>query len=147
MYQYAAVVMIVGGSGITAAVSRAYALLRNRTPPYVRLVWVAQQLDMVDNVCDHELSGVLGNSRFKMDVFATSPRTDMSSSKRSPYRLHSGRPDVDSILDEERDKCAGSMAVFCCGPPGLDAGVRNSVVRLLGEDGPHVAFLEERFSW
>lgn len=148
MHQYAAVVMIVGGSGITAAISRAYALLRAGAPPHIRLVWVAQKLEMVDDVCAHELSGVLGNSRFKMDVFATSPtESTISSSRKRSYNLHTGRPDVDGILNEERDKCAGSMAVFCCGPPGLDASVRNSVVRLLKEDGPHVAFLEERFSW
>ncbi|CZT15077.1 uncharacterized protein RCC_12099 [Ramularia collo-cygni] len=147
MHQYAAVVMIVGGSGITAAVSRTYSLLRKTAPPYVRLVWVAQKQATVDDVCANELSGVLGNSRFKMDVFLTSDETKGVPLNDVPYGLHSGRPNVDVILDEERDKCAGSMAVFCCGPPGLDASVRNSVVRLLREDGPHVAFLEERFSW
>lgn len=147
MYQYAAVVMIVGGSGITAAISRAYALLRAGAPPRIRLVWVAQRLEMVDDVCAHELSGVLGNSRFKLDVFATSAESKTPASKNPQYTLHTGRPDVDDILDEEREKCAGSMAVFCCGPPGLDGSVRNSVVRQLREDGPHVAFLEERFGW
>jgi predicted ferric reductase len=147
MYQYASVVMIVGGSGITAAISRAYALLRCGSPRSVRLIWAAQKQGLVDDVCAHELSGILGKSRFAMDVFVTSAGPKKSGDRDMPYRLRTGRPDVNGILEEERTKCAGSMAVFCCGPPGLDVSVRNAVRRLLGEEGPHVALLEERFSW
>lgn len=146
MHQYGTVVMIVGGSGITAAISRAYALLRCGSPRSVRLVWAAQKQDMADDVCTHELSGLLGKSRFELDVFITSAGSKELKDS-ALYTLHTGRPDVDKILDEERGKCVGSMAVFCCGPAGLDIRVRNTVRRLLGEEGPHVAFLEERFSW
>lgn len=148
MRQYASVTMIVGGSGITAAISRAYSLLRYETPGNVRLIWAARRRQTVDDVCAHELSGVLVNSRFSLDVFMTSAMEAKSESLSNlHYTLHSGRPDIDCILDEEREKCAGSMAVFCCGPSGLDASVRRSVRRLLDEEGPHVAFFEERFSW
>lgn len=147
MHQYDTVVMIVGGSGITAAISRAYALLRCGSPRSVRLIWAVQKRDIADDVCAHELSGILGKSRFELDVFMTSSAPKESTSHDAPYTLHTGRPDVNSILDEERSKCAGSMAVFCCGPASLDSSVRNAVRRLLDEKGPHVAFYEERFSW
>lgn len=150
LHQYSTVVMVVGGSGITAAVSRIYSLLRHpRAPQLVHLVWATQRRDMVDDICTHELQGVLGSPRLKMDVYLTSAPTNLNrkGEKALPYALHTGRPDIPSILEEERRNCQGSMAVFCCGPSGIERSTRNGVVKLLGEKGPHVAFYQERFGW
>lgn len=150
LHQYSTVVLVVGGAGITAAVSRMYSLLRTAGSPHlVRLVWATQRREMVDDICAHELDGVLGSPRLKVDVYVTSASTILSrNGDREPlYTLSAGRPDIGSILEDERSRCQGSMAVFCCGPTSMEAATRNGVVKLLGEQGPHVAFYQERFGW
>lgn len=150
LHQYSTVVLVVGGAGITAAVSRIYSLLRNGGSPHlVRLVWATQRREMVDDICAHELDGVLGSARLKVDVYVTSASTILSrnGNKATLYTLSAGRPDIQSILNEERSRCQARMAVFCCGPTSMKASTRNAVVKLLGENGPHVAFYQERFGW
>lgn len=150
LHQYSTVVLIVGGAGITAAVSRMYSLLRTAGSPHlIRLVWATQKREMVDDVCAHELDGVLGSPRLKVDVYVTSASTILSrkGDREALYTIRAGRPEIGSILEEERSRCQGSMAVFCCGPSSMEASTRNGVVKLLGEKGPHVAFYQERFGW
>ncbi|KAK4495065.1 hypothetical protein PRZ48_013392 [Zasmidium cellare] len=148
LHQYSTVVLVVGGAGITAAISRMYSLLRTAASPhFVRLVWATQKREVVDDICAHELDGVLGNPRLRADFYITSSPTSSSrvGERKSITTLGGGRPDIDAILQEERSRCQGSMAVFCCGPPSMEASTRNGVVKLLGEKGPHVAFYQERF--
>ncbi|KAF2170434.1 hypothetical protein M409DRAFT_19255 [Zasmidium cellare ATCC 36951] len=150
IHQYSTVVLVVGGAGITAAISRMYSLLRTAgSPHFVRLVWATQKREMVDDICAHELDGVLGSPRLRTDFYITSSSTMRSpeGEKESRVTLNAGRPDIETILQEERSRCQGSMAVFCCGPSGMEASTRNGVVKLLGEKGSHVAFYQERFGW
>ncbi|KAF2162652.1 hypothetical protein M409DRAFT_68952 [Zasmidium cellare ATCC 36951] len=143
---YSTVVIVVGGAGITAAISRIYSLLSDSNPLHlVRLIWANQTQDLIDDVCAHELHGVLGNLQLKVDIYLTS--TSARISQTALYEVHAGRPNISRVLEEEKQKCEGSMAVFCCGPPSMEAATRRAFARLLKEKGPRLAWFQERFGW
>ena len=61
---------------------------------------------------------------------STSPLTSLAT-------FASGRPDVYSLIWQLLDQAEGESGVACCGPIGLNARVRNSVVRCSDERAVH----------
>ena len=143
--------MIIGGSGITAAISRAYALLRTGGPRLkLHIVWAAQRKALIDTVCANELKELLEDSRVRLDVYLTRddpPRDFEKTDAADVVGIHTGRPDMATLMRTARMESAESLGVFCCGPLRMGMDCRRIVTELLGEEGKNLGFYEERFGW
>jgi ferredoxin-NADP reductase len=139
------VLIIVGGSGITAAISYTNHLLLTHNTA-VHVFWVVQNSALVDNVCAHELKDSLANENFEMVVYETrKPGRDAEEMERK--LVNHGRPDVELTIREAREKCKKDLAVVVCGPPRMVDACRVAVVDVLGERGPRVKFYNEALGW
>ncbi|KXS99512.1 hypothetical protein AC578_4268 [Pseudocercospora eumusae] len=149
---FASIVFFIGGSGISAAVSQIHSSLRSPRSPNVRLIWAVRKGATSDDVCSHELGSALAHSRFSLDVYLTddAPRTADLEKTGLPieprYMQFPGRPDVEAILQAEARRVDGKLAVFCCGPVGLEVTCRKAVANLLVEK-KDVTIHVERFGW
>ncbi|KXT18130.1 hypothetical protein AC579_4528 [Pseudocercospora musae] len=149
---FASIVFFIGGSGITAAISQIYALLQSPSKPTIHLVWVVRKRATIDDVCSHELRSALTHSQFKLDLYLTDdpPRTaDLEKTAlpiEPPCAQFPGRPDTEAILQNEVRQVNGKLAVFCCGPPGLEACCRKAVANamVMKKD---ISIHVERFGW
>jgi NAD(P)H-flavin reductase len=142
------VLIIAGGSGITAAISHANFLLPTRNTA-VHVVWAVQYSSIVDNICEHELKEAVSDENFDLVVYETrkaSADVEKIGSTASRAVQH-GRPDIEATIREARRKCARNLAVVTCGPPRMADACRAAVVRVLGESGPGVEFYNEALGW
>lgn len=139
------VLMIVGGSGVTAAVSHAYRLMQ--TPnTRLKLVWVVRETSLVENVCKHELAGLIPSEKATLEVYITQTG-EAEKGTLLPFDGRSGRPDIEALVAAERSVCAQSLAVFTCGPASMSRSCRAAVAKVIGEPGGRIEFYEERFGW
>jgi NAD(P)H-flavin reductase len=142
------VLIIAGGSGITAAISHSNFLLPTRKT-FVRVVWAVQNSSLVENVCEHELKEAINDPNFDLVVYETRKASGdvekMASSASRP--VQHGRPDIEATIREARGKCERDMAVVVCGPPRMADACRAAVVESLGERGPGVEFYNEALGW
>jgi len=145
------VLIIAGGSGITAAISHANFLLPARKTS-VHVVWAVQNSGLVENVCENELKEAVNDPRFDLVVYETRKASadveKMASSSSAGLRdVRSGRPDVLATIKEARGRCESNLAVVVCGPPRMADACRAAVVEVLGERGPGVEFYNEALGW
>ncbi|EME88424.1 uncharacterized protein MYCFIDRAFT_43867 [Pseudocercospora fijiensis CIRAD86] len=149
---FKSIVLFIGGSGITAAVSQIYSLLQAATTPSIHLVWAVRKRATSDDVCSHELKSALAHPQFKLDLYLTgdTPQTADLEKTTLPtepqYKQFPGRPDIEAIVQKEARQVNGKLAVFCCGPSGLEVSCRKAVASAMVEKkdiGIHV----ERFGW
>ena len=142
------VLIIAGGSGITAAISHANFLLPTGNTS-VRVVWAVQHSSLVDNICENELKKAINDPRFDLVVYETRKASadveKMASTASRPVRY--GRPDVEATIREAREKCKKNLAVVTCGPPRMADACRAAIVAVLGESGPDVEFYNEALGW
>lgn len=146
------VLIIAGGSGITAAISHANFLLPTRNTR-VQVVWAVQNSALVDNVCANELKEALSDANFELVVYETRKASaDVEKRAAPPLStalrpvLH-GRPDIEATMREARAKCSSNLAVVTCGPSRMADACRAAVVEVLGESGPGVEFYNEALGW
>ncbi|KAF7192344.1 Ferric/cupric reductase transmembrane component B [Pseudocercospora fuligena] len=146
------IVIFIGGSGITAAISQIYASLQAFSKPTIHLVWAVRKRATSDDVCSHELRSALAHSHFKLDLFLTDdpPRTADLEKTALPiepsYKQFPGRPDVEAILQDEARQVNGKLAVFCCGPAGLEVSCRKAVANAMVVK-KDISIHIERFGW
>ena len=145
---YSNVLTIVGGSGITAAVSHTNKLLRTESTA-VKIVWAVPQRHLVDDVAQHELGSVLGHPRLDMEVYLTEGAIveDKALEPQGPYRIHFGRPNILAAMTDARRKCSTSLAIVSCGTPPMSDACRRAVVELLKEPGAGVGYFDETMTW
>ena len=142
------VLIIAGGSGITAAISHSNFLLPTGSTS-VHVVWAVQNSALVDNICEHELKEAINDPRFDLVVYETrkaSADVEKMASTASRAVQH-GRPDIGVTIREARRNCARNLAVVTCGPPRMADACRAAVVEVLGESGPGVEFYNEALGW
>jgi NAD(P)H-flavin reductase len=143
------VLIIVGGSGITAAISHSNFLLPTQQTS-VHVVWAVQHSHLVDNICENELKEALNDAKLDLVVYETRKASadveKMAPSKASRPVIH-GRPDIGAVIREAREKCGRNLAVVTCGPPRMADACRAAVVDVLGEKGPGVEFYNEALGW
>lgn len=144
------VLIIAGGSGITAAISHANFLLPTRNTA-VHVVWAVQHSGIVDNICEHELKEAMNDSKFELVVYETRKASadveKVASLSTASRAVQHGRPDIEAMIREARGKCAKNLAVVTCGPPRMADACRAAVVQVLGESGPGVEFYNEALGW
>jgi NAD(P)H-flavin reductase len=156
------VLFLVGGSGITAAISQLTSLLPSQNEGInVHLVWAVPNARVVDNVCENELAAAVREPRFTMTVYETRVGSDGSENDKKtsgignasscPYRVLRDRPDFASTIRDARRNCMGNaLAVVSCGPPRMADACRGAVVEVLGDEGagrPGVEFFNEAMAW
>jgi NAD(P)H-flavin reductase len=166
------VLFLVGGSGITAAISHlSYLLPSQNKRMNAHLVWAVPNASLVDNVCENELAAAVREPSFRMTVYQTRGAESLGSSElekndadgkefpyprgksssATAYTLLQDRPDFFSAIRDARRDCVGpSLAVVSCGPPRMADACRRGVVQILGDDegkGPGVEFFNEAMGW
>ena len=148
LMSFSDVLIIAGGSGITAAISHSNFLLPTRNTS-VHVVWAVQHSNLVDNICDHELKEAINDPRFDLVVYETRKANADAEKMASPVSrpVHQGRPDIEATIRDARQKCAKNLAVVTCGPPRMADACRAAIVAVLGESGPGVEFYNEALGW
>lgn len=142
------VLIIAGGSGITAAISHTNHLLpTNQTS--VHVAWAVQQIDIVQEVCDNELNEATSHPGFGLDVYCTRQKAETSfkMASGSAYSMHQGRPDMEEIIRAARRNCTRDLAVVTCGPPRMADQCRAAVVAVLEASGPKLQYFNEALGW
>lgn len=148
LQKHSDVLIVAGGSGITAAISQSYAFLSSNNKASLRIIWAVRKLDLVDNICAHELRVALESDRIHLEVFLTPVKTLNDSTVASgKYTIHTGRPDIYSEISKAREISLNSLAVVCCGKPKMADACRKAVVGALGKPGVDVEFYNETSGW
>ena len=146
--RYSDILVIAGGSGITAAISHTHHVLQSEAVS-VHIVWAVPQKHLVDNIAAHELVTVLGHPRVSMEVFLTGAAVvePDAMTPHAPYKVHLGRPDILGTMELARSKCSMNLAVVSCGTLAMSDACRRAVVDLLKHDGPETGYFDETMTW
>jgi NAD(P)H-flavin reductase len=168
------IVLVVGGSGISLALSYLQEICESKTPPSsfswdqsttVHVIWAVKQSSCASNLLRTTRLAHYARSinEFSMDVFVTRG-TDMAqltgaNSREGnpilpaggtglPIRYHNCRPDiVSTVLDHAHSTAGEKIGVVSCGPPEMADDSRLAVVRALQEGCANVELIEESFGW
>lgn len=143
---YSDILVIAGGSGITAAISHSHRLVEKGNT-HISIVWAAAQKHLVDDICRHELSGVLGNENVQLHVYLTEGAVLEGGKAGDKYMVHLGRPDIEKVMIEARQRCGRDLAIVSCGTPAMADVCRKAMVSLLSTQGPHVGYYNETLTW
>lgn len=151
---YSDVLVVCGGSGITAAISHAHFLLSANDNTKVHISWAVPQRHLPDDICANELASIINSDRLKMTVYLTSAGEEEAVNDPEkmlpaapPYAIRFGRPDIEGVMREERQNASHSLAVVTCGTPQMSDACRAAVVKVLGEDGVNVGYYNETLVW
>lgn len=129
------VVLIAGGSGITAILPYVFSLKQ----PNMTIVWAVTHEDYATDVLAHELNG------YSVDLFIT--RDGAVADKESPANWQYSRPDLKKIIDKAVDE-GGRVAVLACGPGGMMDTARAAVVATYDRvPATRVTYYEDAFGW
>lgn len=141
------VLILIGGNGVTSAISHSNHLLATRNTT-VHVVWAVQEPSLVENVLSHELNEAINNPRFDLLVYKTRGSDEKATSGTAcPYAVDHGRPDIEATIRDAREKCTRDLAVVTCGPTRMADSCRAAVVEILGESGPRVEYYNESLGW
>ncbi|PVH92115.1 ferric reductase [Periconia macrospinosa] len=151
---YGTVMLWAAGIGITHQVPQVreiVAAYANGTTATRRLtlVWIIQSpehLEWIRTWMTHILAMPRRREILKILLFVTRPRsTKEIHSPSSSVQMFPGRPNVDSLIDQEMQEGIGAAAVTTCGTGGLADELRRAVRKRQAQW--NVDFREESFSW
>lgn len=150
--RYSDVLVICGGSGITAAISHAHFLTHKNPTTTVHIVWAVPQRHLPDDICVNELASVINTDRVNMRVYLTNEAEKEAHDpeklpSRPPYEIRLGRPDIEEVMREYRAKATKSIAVVTCGTPQMSDICRKAAVTVLAEDGVDLGYYNETLLW
>lgn len=151
--------MILGGSGITAAISHISQLIE--TSPHhrtIRILWVARTWSFCHAILQNELAHLLQSHhdthKLQLEIYLTADDEKLPPppSATANYKVFAGRPDIEKAIFESRDNAARDLGVFCCGPTSMGLACRDAVGRVLKDNGQQqgnkdVRLYYESFSW
>jgi NAD(P)H-flavin reductase len=150
---YSDVLVICGGSGITAAISHAHFLVAANTHTKVHVVWAVPQRQLPDDICAHELASVIKTDRCNMVVYLTAEAAeevrvrDVGTLPRSLYEVRIGRPNIGAVMREYRRMATKNLAIVTCGTRQMSDVCRAAVVQVLGEEGVDTGYYNETLVW
>ncbi|EME83870.1 uncharacterized protein MYCFIDRAFT_115437, partial [Pseudocercospora fijiensis CIRAD86] len=129
---YSDVLVLCGGSGITAAISHAHFLVADNNHTKVHIAWAVPQRHLPDDICANELASVIHTDRVYMTVYLTSAAEEEAQNAeklpaRPPYEIRFGRPDAQTVMREHRQIAKKSMAIVTCGTPQFSDACRAAV--------------------
>jgi predicted ferric reductase len=144
------ILFVAGGTGITATVSHA-TYLHQHHPRLTafNIVWVLRDVALATDVCEHEFSNILLDPRFTLHLYVTGSETTVAAAlaARPNVKIHTGRPDVATVLAESRESATRSLGVLSCGPAQLADSCRKEVVSAVGEPGAPIEYYSETMGW
>lgn len=154
LHSYGTVLLFAGGIGITHQVPHVRDLVAgygNATVAARRvvLVWVIQSPEHLEWIRPWMTTILAMEGRrdiLKIMLFVTRPRTTQEI--RSPsetVQMLPGRPDINTLIDNEMQGQVGAMAVSVCGTGSLSDDVRQAVRRR--QPHANIDLFEEAFTW
>ncbi|KAE8153198.1 FRE family ferric-chelate reductase [Aspergillus avenaceus] len=166
LWTYESVLIVVGGTGIAAAVpyihdhlarcaaDEAESSLRTRD---IHLVWTSRQEAFLQTVAARELRTALCRDDMRASFYVTqsSTESDECATLRDELsgqhiEISPGRPDVQSLIlthAQEAQLSDCSAAVLMCGPPAMADEVRAAVHQTMQQGYRGLQYIEESFSW
>lgn len=169
------VVFIVGGSGITVAMSylqehaERTRLRRNdgsKDPPartrQITLVWVAREPSMIREITGGQLQSFYRREDVRMRLFSTSEEEPLgddgsncqenpANQTQAPVPISYGRPSVtNEVLNAINDAASLSetrTAIVTCGPAAMADETRAAFHKALKEGKDMVEYFEEKFGY
>jgi len=131
---YSNVLCIAGGVGITAILPFAELAVAagKAAPKNVRLAWSSRSQELISHL--EERLTRLKSAGCECDIHCTadSQTMDLAGEEGGGALIDNGRIDLDSVFEKCKEEAFGgkdtlfpSVAVFCCGPPGLSTAVTN----------------------
>lgn len=148
---YSDVLVICGGSGITAAISHSHYLLTKNDTTKVHIAWAVPQRHLPDDICANELASIIHTDRMNMRVYLTDQAQKEVEQGQGPvnppYEIRLGRPDTEKVMRGYRAQSQRSLAILTCGTPQMSDVCRKAVVKILGENGVDVGYYNETMLW
>jgi NAD(P)H-flavin reductase len=130
------VLLVAGGSGVTAIAPHVRALANTETD--VTVVWAAPDSHYAADILSNELANTFAS------IYLTREKDHPD-----PDHL-CGRPDVDDIVAKAVANIQGNerLAVLACGPGSMMDDLRAAVVASYGTvQGHQIEYFEEAFTW
>lgn len=163
LWRYESALMIVGGTGIAAAVPHLQDHLRrsaNRRRDSkeedsrvrkIELVWTTRQSAFIRSLADRELKPILDREDFQASFYATGSsdrfREDWTS---LGYTVQVGRPHLRSLIMSralEASAAGMKLAILVCGPAGMAEEARAATHLAMRQGYQRIKFMEESFTW
>jgi ferric-chelate reductase len=163
LWKYESVLIIVGGTGIAAAVPYLQDHLQRSANRWsstseersliqeIELVWTARQSAFLRDLADHELNPMLKRADFRASFYATGFsdrfRQDFSA---LGYTIQIGRPDLQSLIlsrASEASVAGMKLAILVCGPAGMADEARAATHLAMKQGYQDIKFVGESFTW
>ncbi len=153
MSSYGHCVLFAGSSGITYQLSylrylTAGCFARTVATRRITLIWVTRDIKHLSWIEPwlEEILRVPTGYALSIKVFITKAKgVLMDEQADARISLYGGRPNVQSLLDEEVDSQVGAMCVSVCGPGAFADDVREAAREV--QDVAAIDFLKESFTW
>lgn len=163
LWRYESVLMIVGGTGIAAAVPHLQDHLRrsaNRCCDSreeesrvrkIELVWTTRQSAFIHGLADRELKPILDRPDFQASFYATGSSDRFREDWAAPgYAVQVGRPHLRSLIlscASEASAAGMKLAILVCGPAGMAEEARAATHLAIRQGYQKIKFVEESFTW
>lgn len=163
LWRYESVLMIVGGTGIAAAVPYLQDHLQrssnNRSSTSeeksrtrgIELVWTTRQSAFLRDLADRELNPMLSRNDFRASFYTTGSsdrfRQDFND---LGYTVQMGRPDLQSLILTRASKASAAgmkLAILVCGPSGMADEARAATHLAMKQGYQDIKYVEETFTW
>ncbi|KAK9452569.1 ferric reductase NAD binding domain-containing protein [Dipodascopsis uninucleata] len=156
MVRYDSVMLIAGGIGITGALSYVTPLLTTAKNMRISVIWVvrkesalkwiAPELQKLSSSKKLELNIYITESLQEENKMETTESINEKDSIESPNITRS-RPNITEEIAKFVGSSAGSAAVFCCGPAGMNDEARAATSNNLNSCKAKVEYIEDIFGW
>jgi ferric-chelate reductase len=163
LWRYESVLIIVGGTGIAAAVPYLHDHLQRSTNHWsdtseeklqtreIELVWTTRQPAFLRDLADRELKQMLDREDFRASFYATGSSDRFREDWNAVgYTVQIGRPNLQSIiLSHSCDTSAAGMklAILVCGPTGMADEARAAIHLARRQGYQNIEYVEESFTW
>lgn len=164
LWRHESVLMIVGGTGVAAAVpylqdhlrrsveEREGSLLGEKTRTRdIELVWTARQAAFLRDVALRELKPVLCRRDFQASFYTTGPSDSSPEDLRGlGCEIQTGRPHIQSLIMSRASDAASAgvrLAILVCGPAGMADEARAATHLAMRQGYRSIQYVEESFAW
>lgn len=163
LWRYESVLIIVGGTGIAAAVPYLHDHLQRSTNHWsdtseeklqtreIELVWTTRQPAFLRDLADRELKQMLDREDFRASFYATGSSDRFREDWNAVgYTVQMGRPNLQSIiLTHSCDTSAAGvkLAILVCGPTGMADEARAAIHLARRQGYQNIEYVEESFTW
>lgn len=173
IHMFDSAILIVGGSGITAAMPYITDHFQrskiNRSHlTNLRLVWSARTVEGVRSICATEFAPWIKQSDFSIEVFLTADSKPAdnaqavdapgaegnsnevaSSVEMAGITMHYGRPSINALVMEAAAQSGpdNRLAVFSCGPAAMTDSARAASHSALKAGHRYLEYFEDSFGW